>query len=72
MWGNLLTALEGVLERQRCPTVDTSADSLIMTRPYSRSHRDPVRTLFFNIATTTTTVAIALVVATVYASGLAS
>lgn len=52
-------------------TFDT-ADSLIMSRLYSWSHRDPVRTLFFNIATTTMTVVIALVVATVYASGLAS
>lgn len=51
-------------------TFDT-ADSLIMTRLYSWSHRDPVRTLFFNIATTTMTVAIAVFVASVYASGLA-
>jgi nickel/cobalt transporter (NiCoT) family protein len=52
-------------------TFDT-ADSLIMTRLYSWSHRDPVRTLFFNLATTIMTVAIAVLVAAVYASGLAS
>lgn len=50
-------------------TFDT-ADSLIMTRLYSWSHRDPLRTLFFNLATTTMTVAIAVLVAVVYASGL--
>jgi high-affinity nickel-transport protein len=52
-------------------TFDT-ADSLIMTRLYSWSHRDPVRTLFFNLATTIMTVAVAVMVAGVYASGLAS
>lgn len=51
-------------------TFDT-ADSLIMTRLYSWSHRDPVRTLFFNLATTIMTVAVAVFVAAVYASGLA-
>jgi high-affinity nickel-transport protein len=48
-------------------TFDT-ADSLIMTRLYSWSYRDPVRTLFFNIATTAMTVAIALFIALVYSS----
>lgn len=52
-------------------TFDT-ADSLIMTRLYSWSHRDPVRTLFFNLATTMMTIAVAVMVAGVYASGLAS
>jgi high-affinity nickel-transport protein len=51
-------------------TFDT-ADSLIMTRLYSWTHRDPVRTLFFNIATTAMTVLIAFLVSAIYASGLA-
>jgi nickel/cobalt transporter (NiCoT) family protein len=46
-------------------TFDT-ADSLIMTRLYSWSYRDPARTLFFNIATTAMTVFIAGFIATVY------
>jgi len=46
-------------------TLDT-ADSLIMTRLYSWSYRDPARTLFFNIATTAMTVFIAGLVASVY------
>lgn len=50
-------------------TFDT-ADSLIMTRLYSWSARSPVRTLFFNIVTTTMTVAIALFIALVYLSGV--
>ena len=46
-------------------TFDT-ADSLIMTRLYSWSYRDPARTLFFNIATTAMTVFIAGFIASVY------
>jgi high-affinity nickel-transport protein len=46
-------------------TLDT-ADSLLMTRLYSWSYRDPARTLFFNIATTALTVFIAALVASVY------
>jgi nickel/cobalt transporter (NiCoT) family protein len=46
-------------------TFDT-ADSLIMTRLYSWSYRDPARTLFFNIATTAMTVFIAFFIASVY------
>jgi len=46
-------------------TFDT-ADSLIMTRLYSWSYRDPTRTLFFNIATTAMTVFIAAFIASVY------
>ncbi len=43
-----------------------TADSLIMTRLYSWSYRQPLRTLFFNIATTAMTVAVAGFVAAVY------
>jgi len=43
-----------------------TADSLVMARLYSWSYRDPVRTLFFNIVTTTMTVLVAAFVATVY------
>jgi len=46
-------------------TFDT-ADSLVMTRLYSWSYRNPVRTLFFNIATTAVTVAVAAFIALVY------
>jgi len=52
-------------------TFDT-ADSLIMTRLYSWSYRDPVRTLFFNIATTAMTVGIAFFIALVYISQVLS
>jgi high-affinity nickel-transport protein len=51
-------------------TFDT-ADSFIMTRVYSWSYRDPVRTLFFNLVTTSMTVLVAFFVAAVYVSGLA-
>ena len=50
-------------------TFDT-ADSLIMTRLYSWSYRDPARTLFFNIATTAMTVFIAGFIASVYITDL--
>jgi high-affinity nickel-transport protein len=46
-------------------TFDT-ADSLVMTRLYSWSYRNPVRTLFFNISTTAMTVLIAAFIASVY------
>lgn len=50
-------------------TFDT-ADSLLMTRIYSWSYRDPVRTLTFNIATTAVTVLVAAFVASVYIAGV--
>ena len=50
-------------------TFDT-ADSLLMTRLYSWSYRDPAGTLFFNIATTAMTVFIAALVASVYIAGV--
>jgi nickel/cobalt transporter (NiCoT) family protein len=43
-----------------------TADSLVMTRIYSWSYREPLRTLFFNMATTAMTVLIAGFVALVY------
>jgi high-affinity nickel-transport protein len=43
-----------------------TADSLVMTRVYSWSYRNPVRTLFYNTATTAITVLIAVFVAGVY------
>jgi high-affinity nickel-transport protein len=47
-----------------------TADSLVMTRIYSWSYREPLRTLFFNIATTAMTVFIAGFVAMVYLAGV--
>jgi high-affinity nickel-transport protein len=46
-------------------TFDT-ADSLVMSRLYSWSYRNPVRTLFFNMSTTAMTVLIAAFIASVY------
>jgi high-affinity nickel-transport protein len=43
-----------------------TADSLLMTRAYSWAYRNPARTLFYNIATTTVTVAVAAFIASVY------
>ena len=43
-----------------------TADSLLMTRVYSWSYRNPVRTLFYNTATTAITVVIAGFVSIVY------
>ncbi|KAA2258573.1 HoxN/HupN/NixA family nickel/cobalt transporter [Solihabitans fulvus] len=43
-----------------------TADSLVMTRVYSWSYRNPVRTLFYNTATTAITVLIAVFVSAVY------
>jgi high-affinity nickel-transport protein len=47
-----------------------TADGLLMTRAYSWAFRDPVRRLFYNIATTTITVLVAIFVGTVYLAGL--
>jgi nickel/cobalt transporter (NiCoT) family protein len=43
-----------------------TADSLLMTRAYSWSYRHPVRTLFYNTATTAVTVLVAAFIASVY------
>lgn len=43
-----------------------TGDSLLMTRAYSWAYRNPARTLYYNIATTAVTVAIAGLVASVY------
>ena len=43
-----------------------TGDSLLMTRAYSWAYRNPARTLYYNIATTAITVAIAGLVASVY------
>ncbi len=43
-----------------------TADSLLMSRAYSWSYRHPVRTLFYNTATTAVTVVIAAFIASVY------
>jgi nickel/cobalt transporter (NiCoT) family protein len=45
-----------------------TADSLLMSRAYSWSYRHPVRTLFYNTATTAVTVVIAAFIASVYLS----
>jgi HoxN/HupN/NixA family high-affinity nickel-transporter len=50
-------------------TFDT-ADSLLMTRAYSWTHRDPARRLYYNIATTTMTVLVAVFIGSVYLMGL--
>lgn len=47
-----------------------TADSLIMTRAYSWSYRSPARRLFYNTATTSVTVVIAVFVASVYLAGV--
>jgi high-affinity nickel-transport protein len=47
-----------------------TADSLLMTRLYSWSYRNPVRTLFYNTATTAVTVVIAVFVSAVYLAGV--
>ncbi|MFE2942988.1 HoxN/HupN/NixA family nickel/cobalt transporter [Streptomyces sp. NPDC059255] len=44
-------------------------DSLLMTRAYSWSARNPARKLFYNMATTWATVLVAGVIATVYLAG---
>ncbi|WP_220213146.1 HoxN/HupN/NixA family nickel/cobalt transporter [Streptomyces shenzhenensis] len=47
-----------------------TADSMLMTRLYSWAHRSPVRKLYYNIATTGMTVAVAAFIASVYLAGL--
>ncbi|SHF36370.1 HoxN/HupN/NixA family nickel/cobalt transporter [Streptoalloteichus hindustanus] len=47
-----------------------TADSLLMTRAYSWAYRNPVRTLFYNTATTAITVVIAVFVSSVYLAGV--
>jgi high-affinity nickel-transport protein len=46
-------------------------DSLLMTRAYSWAYRSPGRRLYYNVATTGMTVTVGLLVASVYAAGLA-
>lgn len=47
-----------------------TADSMLMTRLYSWANRSPARKLYYNIATTGMTVAVAAVIASVYLAGL--
>ena len=47
-----------------------TVDSLLMTRAYSWSYRNPSRRLFYNTATTAVTVGIAVFVAAVYLTAL--
>ncbi len=47
-----------------------TADSMLMTRLYSWAYRNPARRLYYNIATTGMTVAIAAFIASVYAAAL--
>jgi high-affinity nickel-transport protein len=47
-----------------------TADSLLMSRAYSWAYRHPARRLYYNLATTGMTVAVALFVASVYVAGL--
>lgn len=47
-----------------------TADSMLMTRVYSWAHRSPARRLYYNIATTGMTVAVAAFIASVYLAGL--
>jgi high-affinity nickel-transport protein len=47
-------------------------DSLLMTRAYSWSFRNPARKLYYNIATTGMTVLVAAFVGSVYLAGLLS
>nr|WP_240940173.1 HoxN/HupN/NixA family nickel/cobalt transporter [Planosporangium flavigriseum] len=47
-----------------------TADSLLMTRAYSWAYRHPARRLYYNLATTSMTVLVALFVASVYLAGL--
>ena len=51
-------------------SVFDTADSLLMTRAYSWAYRRPVRTLFYNIATTAVTVLVAAFIASVYVADL--
>jgi high-affinity nickel-transport protein len=47
-----------------------TADSLVMTRAYSWAYRHPARRLYYNLATTGMTVAVAFFVASVYLADL--
>ena len=47
-----------------------TADSMLMTRAYSWAYRSPARRLYYNIATTGMTVAVAAFIASVYVAGL--
>ncbi|MET9789699.1 HoxN/HupN/NixA family nickel/cobalt transporter [Streptomyces canus] len=47
-----------------------TADSILMTRLYSWAYRSPARRLYYNIATTGMTVAVAAFIASVYVAGL--
>jgi high-affinity nickel-transport protein len=47
-----------------------TADSLLMTRAYSWAYRHPARRLYYNLATTGMTVAVAFFVASVYLADL--
>jgi high-affinity nickel-transport protein len=47
-----------------------TADSLLMSRAYSWAYRHPARRLYYNLATTGMTVAVALFVASVYLADL--
>lgn len=47
-----------------------TADSMLMTRLYSWAYRSPARRLYYNIATTGMTVAVAAFIASVYVAGL--
>lgn len=49
-----------------------TADSLLMARAYSWSHRSPARRLYYNLATTAMTVLVGGFVASVYLAGLAA
>lgn len=46
-----------------------TADSMLMTRLYSWAYRSPARRLYYNIATTGITVAVAAFIASVYVAG---
>ncbi|MGI3224196.1 HoxN/HupN/NixA family nickel/cobalt transporter [Streptomyces sp. GTA36] len=47
-----------------------TADSMLMTRLYSWAYRSPARRLYYNLATTGMTVAVAAFIASVYVAGL--
>jgi high-affinity nickel-transport protein len=50
-------------------TFDTG-DGLLMSKAYSWSHRHPARKLYYNLATTSATVAVAAVISSVYLAGI--
>ncbi|MFM9499665.1 HoxN/HupN/NixA family nickel/cobalt transporter [Streptomyces galilaeus] len=47
-----------------------TVDSMLMTRAYSWAHHSPARRLYYNMATTCMTVAVAAFIASVYTAGL--